>query len=260
MQKVNKTFFIVALISISNLIISMEVVELPPNSQAELVRAATSGDIKQVEKLCETTDLNRLPDSDYEIPPLHAASMEGHLAIVSLLLAHGADPEVRAHGGYDALGHAALKGHKDIANLLLEYGGDKNIALHAAIHSNQRPLVHLFIHRGASLTEKVGADIPTFAGRTPLHTAVASKNPTLCALLIEEGADPTLTDGDEFTAFHSAVKKHDATLVKLFLDEDMDSSTTTSKGITPLHTAVSDCAIDMVDLLVKTDASVRARS
>jgi ankyrin repeat protein len=57
---------------------------------------------------------------------LHLACRHGHVEIVALLLAHGADIMARASGGLTALHLAAGSGHTRVAELLLEKGAEVN--------------------------------------------------------------------------------------------------------------------------------------
>lgn len=96
----------------------------------DLSLAAKRGDMARVQELLELdpTLANRLPSSSgyYNHAPLANAAASGHMEIVKLLLAHGADPnfveEVAPQGM--AL-YAAIAGkHWDVVNLLLEHGAD----------------------------------------------------------------------------------------------------------------------------------------
>ena len=44
-----------------------------------------------------------------------AASMEGHLEVVKVLLRYGADSEVKDKEGWKAVDHAAMAGHNEYA-------------------------------------------------------------------------------------------------------------------------------------------------
>jgi glycerophosphodiester phosphodiesterase len=59
-----------------------------------------------------------LADNTYGWTPLHVASVDGHLGIVDLLIAAGAEISKPDTSGWTAMEHAALRGHMDIANRL----------------------------------------------------------------------------------------------------------------------------------------------
>lgn len=77
----------------------------------ELVLAASLGDLQQVEKLLESgINANQIDDDGYSA--LHAAAENNHLAIVKLLLQHGANLNYKAQ--YSALELANLAGNTQI--------------------------------------------------------------------------------------------------------------------------------------------------
>lgn len=108
------------------------IVELLINHGAhyDISLAAKRGDVTRIEAILHAKPelANTVPSwsSYYNAVPLANAAGAGHIEIVKLLLAHGADPnlpeEVAPHGM--AL-YAAISGmHWDIVKLLLEHGAD----------------------------------------------------------------------------------------------------------------------------------------
>jgi glycerophosphodiester phosphodiesterase len=61
-----------------------------------------------------------LVEKSFSWTPLHVACVDGHLSIVELLIAAGADLKKLDASGWTAQEHAALRGHMDIANRLSE--------------------------------------------------------------------------------------------------------------------------------------------
>ncbi len=96
--------------SISPLVENESELHLP-----ELVLAASLGDLQQVEKLLESgINANQIDDDGYSA--LHAAAENNHLAIVKLLLQHGANLNYKAQ--YSALELANLAGNTQIVAYL----------------------------------------------------------------------------------------------------------------------------------------------
>jgi len=60
----------------------------------------------------------------FHVTPLHSAAAGSHLAIVKLLLEHGADPRATQDGGYTPLHSAAQNDDRESAEALLEAGAD----------------------------------------------------------------------------------------------------------------------------------------
>lgn len=56
--------------------------------------------------------------------PLHMAAGQGHLAVMQVLLAHGAKPEARDERGRTAWHWALNAGYRESASLLIAYGAD----------------------------------------------------------------------------------------------------------------------------------------
>jgi hypothetical protein len=63
----------------------------------------------------EQTKMLRTMDSD---TPLHLSSMEGHLEVIKLLLAEGADPHIQNKDSHTPLDIAHSEGHNDIVAVL----------------------------------------------------------------------------------------------------------------------------------------------
>ncbi|TEY73182.1 hypothetical protein BOTCAL_0082g00330 [Botryotinia calthae] len=66
-----------------------------------------------------------LTEKVYSWTPLHVACVDGHLAIVELLISAGADLSKADAGGWTAREHAALRGHMDIAERLAEVESER---------------------------------------------------------------------------------------------------------------------------------------
>jgi ankyrin repeat protein len=63
-----------------------------------------------------------------QIRPIHAAAAARDVAIVQLLLEHGADPNARQQQGYGPLHSAAQNGQHDLVELLIAAGADPSAA------------------------------------------------------------------------------------------------------------------------------------
>ncbi len=148
-------------------------------SAAPLQAAVMRGDYEMVELL-----LNHRfdPNTPYL---LHDAALKGHLRIVELLVAKGADPKRKNAQGATPLHDAALAGNLPVAGYLLEKGvpadePDTESAatpLHNAASFGRLAVVRLLLDRGADPNK------PNKAGQTPLAAARANGHNLVADLL-----------------------------------------------------------------------------
>ena len=145
----------------------------PNTPSTQLQPALTLSLQKKSLKVAETLiawrsiDVNQLnPNAE---TPLMMAAMLGQVRMAEQLIARGADVNKT---GWTPLHYAATGGHVDMVRLLLEE--------------------HAYID----------AESPN--GTTPLMMAAYYGNPAVTKLLLEEGADPTLKNDKQLTAYDFA--------------------------------------------------------
>ena len=124
--------------------------------------------------------------------PLHAASIRGHLGVVSLLLQYNADVNVKSKGYYNwtSLHLASSFGQAKVAQLLLEHGADVNALstsnstpLEWASRSGYLEIVRLLLINGADM------HIPDENGHTVFQKATKNQNVEIAQLLLEHSAE-----------------------------------------------------------------------
>lgn len=92
--------------------------------EEELLDAAEMRNFDQVKELLpQISNLNAIAGYD-EWTALTAASRNGDLKMVEWLLGHGADPNAVEGGGNSAIFWASLNGHDAVVRLLISKGGD----------------------------------------------------------------------------------------------------------------------------------------
>ena len=223
--------------------------ELPAEAP-RFLEACSRGDVETVRGLLGTNPaLVHFKTDDWSHekggPGLHAAASRGHLAVVRLLLASGADPNLRDAGdNASALHFAAGFGHVEVVRALLDAGADVHgvgdvhemevIGWATALGPPGRTrweVLPLLLERGArhhifsaiavgdpALIRAVVAGNPAaldrrmsrFEGRmTPLHFAMRRQRYDLLDLLIELGAPLEAVDGSAQTALEVAMGRGD---------------------------------------------------
>ncbi|MBM3776063.1 MAG: ankyrin repeat domain-containing protein, partial [Acidobacteria bacterium] len=115
------------------------------------------------------------------------AALKGHLAMVALLLAHGADVKARNALGGTPLHDAALSGQTGAATLLLEHGAEVNAP-------DQE------------------------SGATPLYLAAAWGRMGLVELLLTAGANPGHRNRAGLTPLDAARKIHDEAVSRAIVE------------------------------------------
>jgi ankyrin repeat protein len=130
--------------------------------------AAGTGDIERVKELLkERPELARKQSAPFSETPLHSAAARGSVAMAELLLAAGAEINVKDAGGSTPLHNATKSGNPEMVQWLL--------------------------------LNKADASARDSAGRTPMHTAAFGGNPDVIRLLLSRGADPGVTNQDGVT-------------------------------------------------------------
>lgn len=140
---------------------------------ADVVEAATVGDVRAVERLVALGLPADARDAKGATALIRAAG-RGHPAVVAWLLAAGADPAAAASSGVDAL-TAAIAAHRD-------------------------PVVRVLLDHG------VAADAPVAHGVPPLLVAAAVGAGPCVGLLLDRGARADAADPRGNTALHAGAQ------------------------------------------------------
>jgi ankyrin repeat protein len=159
--------------------------------------------------------------------PLSWAAEQGSEAVVTLLIAQGANIESRSCTGRTPLSWAAQQGHEAVATLLLANGADIN-----------------------------SRDVD---GRSPLSMAVEEKHETLTKLLIAKGADVNSKCNQGYTPLIWAANRGYVGVATLLLDSGAELESRCGNGWTPLLTATAYCSTPAVEILLRMGAHVDSR-
>lgn len=154
----------------------------------DVFEAATFGDLARLDVLLEEHPAAARSRSADGFTPLHLAAFFGQTDAVRLLLARGAEPDVRGQGWMTgtALSAAAAGGHTAIVLLLLEVGVDPNVQ--------------------------------QAQGFTPLHAAAQNADLEAVRALLDAGADPAIVTEEGVTAAELAEQAGDLVTVETLRD------------------------------------------
>ncbi|MHC4501293.1 MAG: ankyrin repeat domain-containing protein [Planctomycetota bacterium] len=174
---------------------------------------------------------------------LHTGCEYGYRKGVDLLLSKGANPNIGDEIGLTALHYAVVFGRLEIAKTLIDHGAnvnakdsDQGTPIHFALMAkhNEIELLRLLLDNGADWRVS-----PEFEGLTPLHMAVARRDPVALRLLFAGGADPKVKDKTGETHLHHAARLGYDDMVTLLIEVGSEVNATDSVGMTPLDWAVA---------------------
>ncbi len=194
--------------------------------------AAFGGDVAKVKELLASSGknlLSTLDDSANETgaSPLHWASVQGNVEIVSLLVSAGAAVERADLNGQTAVMHAVQNSHLLLVHLLADVAG-------ADLHVRDREQ------------------------HTLLHWATYRDDAKMCTFLLNRGLSPNDCDANGATALHWAAVRGLPGIVPLLLDHGGDRSIRDKAGKTPLEVAEANGHVMCATQLKRTEGAETA--
>ncbi|KAF5268142.1 hypothetical protein FOXYS1_962, partial [Fusarium oxysporum] len=188
---------------------------------------------------------------------LQAASYQGYLEIVQLLLDEGAD--INAQGGKygNALQAASYEGNLEVVQLLLDEGayinargGEYGNALRAASYKGNLEVVQLLLDKGASIYtegDRYGS---------ALQAASCEGYLEIVQLLLDKGADVDAEGGEYGNALQAASYEGNREVVQLLLDKGADIYAQGGEYGNALQAASHGGNLEVVQLLLDKGASI----
>ncbi|NXU88279.1 ANKK1 protein, partial [Xiphorhynchus elegans] len=200
-----------------------------------------------------------MPDED-GWTPLHFAAQNGDDRTVRLLLDHQARVNAQEHDGWTPLHLAAQNNFENVARVLLSRQADSNTqevdgktALHVAACFGHVSLVKLLASQGADLEKKQKNH------RTPLHVAVERGKFRVVHYLLKNGTSVNSLDQNHYSALHLAVVRGKLLICEKLIKHGANVELRTDKGWTPLHLASFKGHVEIIRLLRRSRARLSAK-
>lgn len=164
--------------------------------------------------------------------PLQIAAMSDNVAVVRLLLDHGADANVTGNDSWTLLHHALNSRNAELVETLLEHGADVNFyggpgsdwsstsaPILIAVQTGDAAIVEVLLRHGADINEPRRDHNRTM---TPLQTAVSRNALDVAKLLLEYGADVNRAGDSESPPLYQAAGLGDVAMVATLLEHGAD--------------------------------------
>lgn len=236
-------------------------------SGERLVSAARDGDLLEAHALLGFNPLLAKYSTFGALnSPLHFAAAKGHNEIVSLLLDHGADVNIRNYCGQTALMQACRYGHWEVVQTLLIYKGNvsradylnRRTAFHFAAVNGHARCIRLLVSDFIPSTPCRGGNVASLANRGEASAGKSQTDQIALSKLVSRAADGGVT------ALHLAALNGHFDCVQLLLDLLADVSATTfhygtaidliGAGSTPLHYAACGGSLPCCQALIARGA------
>ncbi|KAI0105010.1 ankyrin repeat-containing domain protein [Nemania sp. FL0031] len=260
----------------------------------ELHRAARVGDREAVARLLdEGVAVDSFQPGRSTITPLFHACANGHMEVMELLLARGANVNSKFPMGNSPLSMAVDFVNLEAIEILIAHGADTEwedtkygeTALFRAIRYRIPRIVKLLAEKGADVNHFSRDETPlslaieqkslemvqllfdygarfgnnTAWGLNAITFCVGNDNFEMLQLLYDRGADLSGYDGCRFTPLVYATICRPKTTCQFLLDKGVNINCTEPYGRSALHYAVSGGKIEKVTLLVDAGADLNLK-
>jgi ankyrin repeat protein len=227
----------------------MAATNMKKTAQQALIDAFLTNDVKAVECLLnlEGTSVEEIVTCDHCARSttnccscigntlLHEAVMKENLALISILLEHGADINAKNNMGESPLLFGCRKKKADAVYFLLAKGASEKVvdnfgetALHIAVGKNHQMIVERLLNRGYDINAQ------SYHGNTPLHCAAYYGYTEIVKILLTNGAQVDIQNNELRTALHNSCIYYRVDVAKLLLKCGANINTVDEDGYTPL--------------------------
>lgn len=246
------------------------------NANRGLIEASAKGDTTKVKYLLKK---GANPNYNYWVDncvgnsgtPLTNAAQNGQYDAAKILLENGAKTDCFIDNETpSALEYAAWFGHYEVVKLLVENGANighskrgSTPLMYASMESVHRKspgvakeIIFYLIGKGSDINarNKYGWTAAMFAAESK------DKEATALEILIEKGADITLTSNDgETVLMRSAAWGGDRNIIRYLIGKGADVNAKTSKGMTVLMYAAESNNLDAMRALIEAGADANSQ-
>jgi ankyrin len=257
--------------------------------------AVRNGDLQEVERVLASGVDPNAPDARGN-PPLFQAAWTGNAAVITSLLAHGADINRRnSETQSSALFYAVVSGREAVVRLLLNKGArvdfryrDNQTVLHIAAAEGNVPVLEALVAAGADVNaadrrDRTGLDeavlhdrvaavialcqhggdirrVHALDGRGPLHEACMKGFANLIQPLIDAGADPVQRDRFGLTPLDVALDYKNENVVVALLHLNLQSGALRAAAEAAMESATLRGQTEIARLLIQGGLAVNERT
>ena len=191
---------------------------------------------------------------------LYYASLCGFSGLANYIICtHGEDVNVKCGSHGTPLGAASYNGHMDVVHVLLDHGANvntidkKNTPLSSAYHGGQLEIMQRLLEHGAD------ADVWCNSSDLVLHLASRTGRAEVVHLLLRHNADVNARGQFDRTPLQRASLFGHTNVVRLLLDHGADINVLSRGGNPPLHIAIRNKHLKVVQLLLERGADMNIR-
>ena len=173
---------------------------------------------------------------------LHWAAVLNMPNLAKMLIDEGIDITVRIKADNKNVSNKLIADLNRFTDSELTFENFKRrgqVPLYFAAYLNSVEVAKLLIDQGADFS------VTDRDGKTPMHSAAEGNSVEMAKLLIDQGADFSVTDRDGKTPMHSAAEGNSVEMAKLLIDQGADFSVTDKGGRTPMHSAAWQNSVEV---------------
>jgi len=247
-----------------------EKAEETPSAEA-FIEAVRAGQLEEVQRLLDAgADVNATGNATSgswwynQAPAITHAVLTDHSDVVRLLIAHGADLNMGEKGyGDTALHTAAHLNNVEIVKILLESGADPNpyskhkdweTPLHYAAEAGAVEAIQALVDSGIDVDTRKDQGLSALLNT--LKTGRPDFTTKVVTVLLDNGADPNLTDERGNSALHFAAAKGMTEVIPNLIENKANIDLQNGIGDTPLHRAAKSNKVEAVSLLIQYGADL----